>query len=240
MIPIPSPGNDSWPATLWTVVGSAGDAGDDAARKLALEKLCRAYDRPILAVLRDMGFTPSEAEDVRQRFLVDVVIGRSLFAKADPARGRVRDLLKSSLHNFACNIRRDAATKKRGGGRVHEDIETAQLSNPPGKRPDELFEREWAQAILDRTWEQLETEFCAKGKASLWQELRPHLERWSGPESQVSVAARLGLSPSLLSTELNRLRTRFRHILHLLVSETASSPADADADLQHLRHILSQ
>jgi hypothetical protein len=187
-----------------------------------------------------MGFVPAEAEDVRQRFLVEVVIGRNFFARADRPRGRLRDLLRRSLQRFASNVRRATAAQKRGGGHSHENLENAAPTNPPGTRPDELFEREWAHGLLERTWERLDAECTAKGKAALWHELRPHLERWSGPESQVATAARLGLSPTALSTELNRLRTRFRHILHLLVSETAANPAEANADLQHLRRILSR
>lgn len=239
-MPSPSPGNPHWPSTQWSAVAHAGSPHDAAARQRALDNLCRAYDRPILALLRQIGFAPAEAEDVRQRFLVEVVLGRDLFARASRPRGRLRDLLRRSLQRFASNVRRDTAAQKRGGGRAHEELESAAPSNPPGNRPDELFEREWAHGLLDRTWERLETECLAKNKAALWQELRPHLERWSGPESQVAVAARLGLSPTALSTELNRLRTRFRHILHLLVSETATNPADADAELQHLRQILSR
>lgn len=239
-MPPPSPGNQHWPTTHWSVAAAAGAGDDPASRQRALDRLCRAYDRPILAVLRQVGFTPAEAEDLRQRFLVEVVIGRNLFARADRSRGRLRDLLRRSLRRFASNARRDFAAQKRGGGQIHEELESASPPTPPGSRPDELFEREWAHAVLDRTWERLDAESRAKGKTGLWQELRPHLERWSGPESQAAAAARLGLSPTALSTELNRLRARFRHILHLLVSETAATPSEADADLLHLRRILSR
>src|SRR5258707_15015600 len=60
-----SPG--CFPSTHWSVVLSAGDASVPGSA-LALDKLCRAYWRPIYAYVRRRGYAASDAEDLTQAF----------------------------------------------------------------------------------------------------------------------------------------------------------------------------
>ena len=50
----------------------------------------------------------------------------------------------------------------------------------------------------------------------------------------------LGISAASLSTELSRLRKRFRHVLLLLLSEEGGSPQESERDLQELLRAFSR
>ena len=53
--------------THWSVVLAAGERESPEAAA-ALEKLCRAYWRPIYTYVRRRGHPPAEAEDLTQAF----------------------------------------------------------------------------------------------------------------------------------------------------------------------------
>lgn len=232
-----------WPTTQWSWLAELRTGSDEARRARALDRLYAAYNRPVLACLRELGFSPEDAEDIRQQFFLVVVEGRRLFQRAEAPRGRLRDYLRRSLKHFAANAARDRHAQKRGGDTPHESLAEHHLRDglgATGPSPNDIFDHEWATGMLDRALRRLGDECAARGKAELWQTLQPHLARWDGPERQPAVAARLGLSASALNSELTRLRTRARHILLTQLSETAASPREADEDLSYLMRLLSR
>jgi hypothetical protein len=94
--------------------------------------------------------------------------------------------------------------------------------------------REWARGVLERAHTRVDEEYEKKGRTNLCETLKPHLVRWSAPPSQEKVARDLGLSTTALSTELSRLRQRFRRVLLLLLSEEGGSPQEAQRLLGEL------
>jgi DNA-directed RNA polymerase specialized sigma24 family protein len=225
-----------WPTTQWEVVDQLSPESAETARHRALEKLCRAYNAPILAYLHQMGFSRHDSEDVRQRFFGDVVLRRNLLGRARRHRGRLRDLIRRSLRNYALNVLRDRKTAVRGG---REDTPDSEIDSSAGctvqaESPGEIFMREWGRGVIERAQEQIEEEYRDRGREVLCEALKPHLIRWSSPPSQDEVARGLGISATGLSTELSRLRQRFRHVLLLLLSEEGGSPQDAERTLHDL------
>ena len=212
-----------WPTTQWDVVQTLSE---EAARRRALARLCCAYDRPILAYLVQMGFSRYDAEDVRQSFFKDVVLGRNLLRRARQGRGRLRDYIRRSLHRYALNTLRDGRAARREGAWRRESSEhlhapkiAAGATVPRVESPAERFAREWATGLLERAQARLDEEYERRGNAALCEALKPHLVRWTSPPSQAEVARTFGVTATSLSTELNRLRKRFRHVLLLLLSE---------------------
>jgi hypothetical protein len=59
-------GGGAFMTTHWSVVLEG--QGESPAAQEALEKLCRAYWRPIFAFLRRQGIGRAEAEDITQVF----------------------------------------------------------------------------------------------------------------------------------------------------------------------------
>ena len=73
--------------THWSVVLTAQD--ESPAAQEALEKLCRAYWRPIYSFVRRQGVGPEEAEDLTQGFFALLLERRDLSAAEErPADSR--------------------------------------------------------------------------------------------------------------------------------------------------------
>lgn len=237
------PGSHGWPTTQWLWLEELQTSDDEALRKQARERLCAAYNRPVFASLRQLGFSPEDAEDARQEFFVVVIDGRDLFQQAKQPRGRLRDFLRQSLKHFAANIYRKRSAEKRGGDAGHESLSDFHTSSALGgiaPAPDEIFDREWATGLLERALDRLGEECAANGRADLWQELRPHLARWDSAEPQAVAAARFGLKAGALNSELHRLRIRAGRIIRVLISETAAGPQEAEDDLRYFYHLLTR
>lgn len=226
-------GPAGWPTTMWTAVGELSPEAGETARQRALEKLCSAYNLAILAYLRLMGFSRHDAEDVRQRFFADVVLRRNLLARACPRRGRLRDLVRRSLRNYALNVLRD-------GQGIAREIESHEEPDTRMETAQEVFAKAWGRRVIERAYETIDEDYRQKNRTALCEALKPHLNRWSGPPGQVEVAHRLGLSPTHLSTELTRLRQRFRHVMLHLLSEEGGSPQEAGRLLSELLRTFAQ
>src|SRR5215469_2466523 len=75
-----------FPTTHWSAVTEAGDDSAPGSTQ-ALEKLCRAYWRPIYAYVRRRGYAPADAEDLTQAFF-EHFLERKLLTVADRQKGR--------------------------------------------------------------------------------------------------------------------------------------------------------
>ena len=111
--------------THWSVVLQA--QGESLAAQEALENLCRTYWRPIYGFVRREGARPEEAKDITQGFFA-LILERKDFSSVRQEKGRLRSFLLAALKHFMANERRDAATLKRGGGRVLLPLASAKPS----------------------------------------------------------------------------------------------------------------
>ena len=247
-MPLRTTTDDSyWPTTQWELLGDLSSHAQEIARRRALEKLCAAYDRPILAYLVHIGFSQHDAEDVRQGFFADVVLKRDLLGRARQSRGRLRDWIRRSLRNYDSNIWRNRGAAKRDGAWQREGCEeicAAEIAvgaiAPRVETPEEVFAREWGRNVIERAHTRLDEEYARKEQSVLCETLKPHLVRWAAPPSQEEVARALGISATSLSSELTRLRIRFRHVLLLLLSEEGGSPQDAEHAMNDLLRAVAR
>lgn len=224
-------GPAGWPTTMWTAVGELSPEASASAQEQALQKLCSAYNGAILASLRAMGFSKHDADDVRQRFFTEVVLGRNLLGRATRQRGRLRDLIRRSVRNFALNVLRDGKAAALQNCPLDDFGDGESASGAPELRMEtaqEVFDKAWGRRVIERAFEVIDGEYGKKGNAMLCDALKPHLVRWSSPPSQAEVARALGVSTTYLSSELNRLRQRFGHVMRVLLSEEGGSPQEAE------------
>jgi RNA polymerase sigma factor (sigma-70 family) len=231
-----------FPSTHWSVVLSAGDASVPNGTQ-ALDKLCRAYWRPIYAYVRRRGYGPADAEDLTQAFF-EHFLERKLLTVVDRQRGRFRTFLLHACEYFLAKEWRDARRLKRGGGQevFSLDIATGEewyQREPADERtPERLYEREWALTLLDLVMDQLRQEWAAAGKETSFQTLQAFLSGERKSITCAQAALELGMSEGAVRTAVHRLRQRYGEILRTEVAQTLSRPEDLEDELRHLLAVL--
>jgi RNA polymerase sigma factor (sigma-70 family) len=197
--------------THWSVVLQTGERGSpDAAA--ALEKLCRAYWPPLYAFVRREGHGPEAAADLTQEFFSRLLQGGSL-GLADPGKGRFRSFLLAMLKRMLVSEWRHEHRQKRGGGAVmfsldgHEAEDGYQFEPPDPVTPETVFERRWAETVLDRVLDRLAAEY--RSHAVGFENLQPYLVEDKGAAPFAQTAARLGVTEPSLKATVYRLRCRY-------------------------------
>lgn len=228
--------------TRWTMVMTAA-AEDRAPASRALDELCRAYWVPLYAFARRQGLSPAEAEDATQGFFARL-LARNDLAHANRERGRFRSFLITSFKNFLANQRRDAGRLKRGGGEAAMPLDFAEaeavLQNAAhsGISPDKMFDRQWAEAVLDQAAQRFREQYAASGKGAQADALLPFLWAHHEDAESAELATRLDISAGAARVALHRARTRFRELVRGEIAQTVLSEAEVDAELQNLIDVL--
>ena len=205
----------------------------------ALAQLCSTYWFPVFAFVRRRGYSVDEAQDLTQGFFTRI-IEKGELRKADRARGTFRTFLLTACQHFLSNERDRELALKRGGGARSMPIELAaaeqryQRSLAHDETPELVFHRQWSLALLTTVLDSLREEYASKGKAALFDRLRGFLTLDASNVSHAAIAADLGMSPAAVKVAVHRLRRRYRDALREHVADTASSPAEVDAELREL------
>ncbi len=230
-----SPG---FPTTHWSLLRSEKSGGDSAASRAALEYLAGAYWEPLYAYLRRRGYSESDAADLIQSFFVRLLDGEFL-AKADPERGRFRTFVIVSLKHFVANEHARAAAHKRSPGTPLIPLEPAhaeqrmRIEPVDDLTPDALFERRWAQTVMQRALLRLRTEQERIGQGERFSALSDHVIGDGGARYD-EVADRLGLSVANVKVTVHRLRKRLGECLRAEIASTVASADMIDAELRYL------
>ena len=228
----------SFEATRWSIVIAAGGRAADSQRAhRALEHLCTSYWYPLYAFVRRQGHSPHDAQDLTQEFFARLLT-RNFLGDADPAKGRFRSFLLGALKHFLSDEWDRARAQKRGGGQqpISLDAESAetryQLEPADESSAEKIYERRWALALLDEVLKRLRDEFTRDGKEHVFEEIKSALTGGKVPYAEI--ATRLGVKEGAVRTAIHRLRTRYRDLVRAEIAETVASPADVDAEMQHL------
>ena len=238
---VQQPAAAGFQTTHWSMVLLAGrDASTESAE--ALEKLCRAYWYPLYAFARRQGCGPEEAQDATQEFFTRL-LARNQLQMADPNRGRFRSFLLASMKNQLANERRAASRQKRGGDVITFSLDERQaeqrylLEPAESTTPESIFERRWAETILARVLDRLETEYT--GHTMRFEQLKGFLIDARGSAAFVDVAAQLGVTESALKSVVHRMRRRYADLFRDEVAHTIASPTDLDDEIRHLLGVLA-
>jgi len=148
-----------FPTTRWTLILSSRES--EEARRAALEALLPLYWKPVYFYLRRKGRSVEAAEDATQGFFLHC-LERDFLPRVDPARGRFRSYLLTSLENYLVNRHEHEAAVKRGG-RVQIiplDSLLAERDLPATPEdPGRAFDREWGMAVVERALARLKGEY---------------------------------------------------------------------------------
>lgn len=230
----------SFPTTRWSRL-LADPAADSAAARQAFETLARRYWRPIAAYIRTRWAKSDEdARDAAQEFFL-WMLDRGFLAHADPARGRFRGFLKTSLGNFLHDLERKRRTVKRGGNRRVLSLANDQgnadapldLPDPAGRSPQALLDDLWRKELLAQAVDSLEAELRDRGKGVTFEVFRDYFLADSDPD-YATVAKRYRITTVDVSNHLSYAKKRYRAHLRLAVLETVQNDDDLRAELAWL------
>jgi RNA polymerase sigma factor (sigma-70 family) len=235
--------------TRWSLIlSSAGSEGGEKQVRTALAELCQIYWRPIFFFIARRGYSPEDAEDLTQDFFVRILNGDWL-QKADPARGRFRSLLLTSLQNFLNDAVDRTRARKRGGdvNFVPWDPWMAEapsefalskeaLNSWPAER---VFDAGWAATVVERALRRLHEECESKGRLRVFNVLSAYLGAERDDLSYANLATKLRVREATVKKLLYHMRQRYRFLLRDEVSQTVAEPADVEDELRYLCSTLA-
>lgn len=242
---------DPFGPTHWSVIVAAGNTqADPEAASAALGQLCQTYWGPLYAYVRGRGHSVHDAQDLTQGFFAHL-IEHKIHLRADRQLGKFRSFLLASLKNFLSHAREREQTLKRGGGREFipldegraeeaESLFQTRCSSGESALPeDKLFERSWAETVVETALDRLAAAYKAEGKESLFHRLQTFLA--VGPEplpSYSELATRLAATESTIRSHVTRLRARYREMLRAEVRRTVNTESEVDEELRELLRVL--
>ena len=236
--------NGRWFATThWTTVLAAG-ATTSSASAAALERLCRTYWYPLYAFVRRKGYGPQDAEDLTQGFFARFVEKRYL-DDVSREKGKFRTFLLCSLNHFLANEWDRSQRIKRGGQVTFLSLETTcaeeryGLEASAAESPDHLFDRRWAQTMLQVVLARLRNEFEAGGKRERFEELKPFLLVEPEAGAYADTGARLEMSQQGMKSAVHRLRQRFRELFREEIAHTVATRQQIDEELRYLVRLMT-
>lgn len=224
--------------THWSVVLAAGN-NESSAANYALEKLCQTYWYPLYAYVRRAGHSPHDAQDLTQAFFL-CLIKRQSIGNADPQKGRFRSFLLGAMNYFLANEWAKLHTQKRGGNQqmICLDIAAAEerlgLEADHHESADRLFDKTWANTLLEKVLMRLENEFRDAEKLQQFEMLKQTL---GGPETSqpyAELSEKLQMKEGALKTAVHRLRKRYRQLLEAEIAHTVSSPEEVKQEIAYL------
>ncbi len=227
--------------THWSVVLAAAKPESPQSRE-ALEQLCQAYWPPLYSYVRRQGFQPAEAEDLTQEFFARL-LERNYVGHADPACGRFRTFLLTSLKRFlVSDWRRSRRQKRSGQAVVSLEVLTANRGHEAANdlTPEELFEKLWALTLMDRVLALLHDEYGRAGKSELFDQLKGCVWGERVGASYTEIATSLGLTEGMIKVSVHRLRHRCRDLLRAEIARTVLRPEEIDDELHHLLAVFGR
>jgi RNA polymerase sigma-70 factor (ECF subfamily) len=225
------------------MVLQAGDR-DSPFREAALAELLQSYWYPLYSYIRRQGYGANTAEDLLQAFLASV-LEKDSFRGVEQGQGRFRNFLLVCLRNFlASEVERAKALKRGGHLRVVSlDFATADARFSPepshNVTAERLFERDWAQGIIEQTFASLAGDWARSGKERQFQTLSRYLIAAEPAQPYAVAATELGMTEVAVKTAVHRLGARFRELLCQQVIAAIGNDDLLEDEIRHLFSALS-
>jgi DNA-directed RNA polymerase specialized sigma24 family protein len=231
--------------TRWSLIAALQSENTPQARQ-ALDIFCRDYWYPLYAYVRRLGHTPEDAADLTQGFFA-FLMEKDVLTRADPARGRLRTFLLTSLQNYIRGEWRRQQRQCRGGGRVPLVIDTCSAeqwyTQEPADTatPELLYQRRWALNLLERTLSGLQSDYEQSGKGQVFAILKPTLTGDPDAASAALNGEQLGMTAGAVRVAICRLRTRYRKrlVAEVAASLEAGTAAEVDEEIDALFRAVS-
>jgi DNA-directed RNA polymerase specialized sigma24 family protein len=234
------PPPDGFASTEWSLVLAASTEGGPA-----LDRLCRAYWRPVYVYVRATGIAQHEAEDATQEFFAEM-LRREWLRLVDRERGSFRGFLRSSVRLFLNNRRRRAGRQKRGGGETVVPLATGEFETELAGRianhadPAVLYDESWADCVLQAALDRLSAEQAKAGNAEAFPHFRPYLTSQPAPGDYARLAETLGIPTGQIALRVHRLTQRFGEIIRAEIAATLADRGETETELRYLLQLATR
>ena len=236
--PKPSQPQVHFAATRWTLVLKAARNSNDGGLE-ALARLCETYWYPLYAYIRRQGCSPHDAQDLTQGFFA-LLLEKKRLAAVHPDKGRFRSFLLASLKNFLADERDRARAQKRGGGRSFIRLDECDAEGRYRMEPadnataEKIFERRWAQTMIENVLGRLSGEYHAAGKGRVFDRLKDFMAGETSSSTYAEAAVDLGTTEANIKVLVHRLRKRYRELLRAEIALTVASPSEVEDEIRCL------
>lgn len=217
--------------------------------RAARDEILPQYWKPVYCYLRSKGYGNEDAKDLTQGFFTDVVLGRELVEQADPARGRFRTFLLTTLNRYVTSERRRKMARKRmpDGGLVYlGDMDPEELPEPtPDATPEQAFIHAWTSRLLDDVLAEVERFYVRQGKATHWavfyaRVVQPIFDS-AAPPSLPEVCAKHGIGDERrASNMIVTVKRRFEKRLRDRVRQWVPSEDEIEEEIDDWMSLLSE
>ena len=218
--------------TRWSIILDEDSGTTDATRAAAY--VAEHYLVPLRGFVVARGYSPDEAEDLIQDFMLRALQKKSVLASADPKRGKMRTFLIACLKNHIENERIKKSALRRGGGAVHVEIDDSIGSGEDPPPPE--YDRIWFQTLIDRACKKALAEYTSRKKAELGEALVAAVLQDTKDYSEI--AGRVGMNPTAVKVAAHRFRKRLRELVRSEVYETVANVEAAEEELAILEAYL--
>jgi RNA polymerase sigma-70 factor (ECF subfamily) len=232
------PGHGQFATTRWSMVLAAGQRSSPDSER-ALQTLCESYWYPLYAYAQRRVRQVSDAQDLTQAFFT-ALLEKNYVRPAVPERGKFRSYLLTAFQHFLAKEWEKAKAQKRGGGQhpIQLDFSDGEsrwpLPSNSDLTADQLYERQWALAVLNRVMDQLAAEMAATGKSAHFNLLKDFMIGDRGQQTFEDVALQLGTTPAAAKMAVSRMRRRYRQLLRDEIAQTVASPNEVDEEIRDL------
>ena len=229
-----------FPETRWSMIQSTDFEREAVA---GLERLARAYWRPLYVFVRQRGAEYDVAADRVQGFF-EHLLARDTLADVKRGEVRFRSFLLRCFVNWLANHHRDSTRQKRGGGvpivRVDEvqDLEK-QGTLVDGLSPDLAYDRRWARALVDQAMQRLDEENAERERYAFLQEVRQRVFAADGAPDWEALATQHGMSNGAVRKAATDMRRRFGALLREEVRQVVAHEAEVDDELRYLVSLIA-
>jgi len=183
-------------STVWTVIDKAKKRDPSA-----IDRMISNYSAPLLAFIRNRGFSPEDAEDVLQEVLIRIY-DTEFLRKADRLKGKFRSILLGVTKKCILKLLEKRGAQKRGGGMPSISLEDLRVNEegeiPLAAEENSDFNRLWFQNVFRLAMRKLEEEGLHAGK---------------NQHKALSMKLR-GASYQQIARELNSSETDVTNLLH--------------------------
>lgn len=237
-MPVEPGGRRGFESTLWSVVVRA-QAGSEAERRAALERLCGIYWPPLYAYLLHKGLAREDAQDAIQGFFA-YFLGHGLIERVEAGRGRFRAYLRGVLDRYLANERRRGGADKRGGGVAALSLDftradqTTRMEPSHRETPDAAYARAWRLAVVDQAFNALRGEYDRQGASARFSIICAHLSAVEERLSYSDLARKLECSETDVTNLLHRARKRLRELIRHALRETVETETELEEEIRDL------